>query len=43
MMLLAISIEQKSFIRWHYDFLKKFLQRVGKWLLADTIPNFTVQ
>ena len=24
-------------------FSKKFLQCVGKWLLADTIPNFIVQ
>ena len=24
-------------------FSKTILQRVGKWLLADTIPNFNVQ
>ena len=24
-------------------FSKNILQRVGKWLLADTIPNFKVQ
>ena len=30
----------EKFYRLALRFSKKFLQRVGKWLLADTIPNF---